>query len=441
MKQLKKLAFVMAFVMMVTLCAGALAEEDSVELTLHMIDPAVNQEAGQSAYLKHGECLEWGHWGGKRECDCFLCPCGEEWRHDDFSAARQDRRVEDFDITTTVTVKKGHMYTLDVYNGNDHVPHGSDYQYVQQYKIDYYSGDSVAIYDEVAGNNINLNADGKNELTLAFDPLYIPTSFTFEGTVTMNGEDPGSQTFDFYVWELTEEQKDEIFDIDSLFTPENFPELPAEGWTDPDWEPESEEQALWLEDFMENTVPRRLARLVRQRALAYPATATISSSGSKLRYTTREFTFYDLTEGVIGSKYTNVHYVIAGVNAPSESICYDDAIYAFSLFVRGFNPQTPVSLDVEEKFVVSRRPLEYYLQNFIGFSSERGYVEAPYEHNLKDIMVFLNRTCPFYNPPAAPEAPAAPAVPQTGDNSPILVWLALACISGMALLTLNRKKA
>ena len=88
MNWLKKLVFAAAFALIMVLCAFALAEEDTVELTLHMIDPVADRKAGGNVFLAHGECLEWGHWGGKRECDCFICPCGEEWRHDDFSAAR-----------------------------------------------------------------------------------------------------------------------------------------------------------------------------------------------------------------------------------------------------------------------------------------------------------------------------------------------------------------
>ena len=300
------------------------------------------------------------------------------------------------------------------------------------YVVDY-TGDSIVIYEENDETKTNINTNGKNELTFAYEPLYTPASYTFEGAVTLDGCIPEDEAFGFHVWELTREQKEAIFNQEGLVTPENFPEIPLGAW-DPDWIPTEEEQEFMLR-FMEKELPRRVAKLIRQRLQDFPVTDTIYSQGDKISYTTREFTFYDLEQGYPGSKYGEFFYVIAAAPTPCDPVCYDESVFGFGLFVQGFNPPTPV--DDTYAVTVSQRPLSMYFFDFEAFSPEYGFVEMNDIQSLKEGLRFAHRICPFYNP----GEPEAPAVPRTGDNSPIMLWLALACVSGMALLGMNRKKA
>ena len=135
------------------------------------------------------------------------------------------------------------------------------------------------------------------------------------------------------------------------------------------------------------------------------------------------------------AKKQDLVYVVMERMEKGRPVCFDDAVYVYEVEVslkRNGPPPQPKSM--QARWSIYQFRLSSDIQRVLGYSSERGFMNS---ENMDGELVpdFRNRTCPVYNPPAAP------AVPQTGDNSPILVWLALACVSGMALLGMNRKKA
>ena len=144
------------------------------------------------------------------------------------------------------------------------------------------------------------------------------------------------------------------------------------------------------------------------------------------------------------------NYVIAEVIEPGKPICYDKAVYGISASLWAYYNTLPSSLEDDWEpssgmmYGEAKEPIRYDVNFICGINSEEGLIalegEEAQKVDTKDIFIFRNRTCPFYNPGES-ETPAAPAVPQTGDNSPIMLWLALVCVSGMALLNFKRKKA
>ncbi|MBR3874303.1 MAG: LPXTG cell wall anchor domain-containing protein [Clostridia bacterium] len=461
MKQLKKLAFVMILLLQVGLCACALAQEvQTATITVHMINEETGGPGGRSVRLFHADCLDHRPDWKKPYCDCLLCPCGNDWYGDNDPAtvSFEDRHVAQHGKTMTFTIQKGHVYTITSSHGIDYYPVEYGYKRKVRRVIDWYNQDEIVIYTVNDPQKTNLNANGKNEVTFVFKPFYTPVDFKLAATKTMDGRDPGGQTFRFNMWELTQEQADLFLNDDLNFgdvlTPEIFPEIPPEAWEDMEWAPPPE-YADEFREFLQREIPRRAMKLLRDELDTCPVLKTISNQGKNVPFVSTQFTFYDMDQDYAGRKYTQRYYAFAEVTESGQPVCYDDSIYIMALNVHTDYIPTPVSLDEEEdEYYFSKddvqedrrqysRQLTATIDEMVKFSSAEGrqYWYRPTDAELEQTFVFRNRTCPFYNPPAAPETPAAPAVPQTGDNSPILVWLALACISGMALLGMNRKKA
>ena len=453
----KRLLLLAAVMLMLTgLCVGALAQEETATITVRIIDPAVNRLVGRKVRLAHGECMDGWHnlLENPQPCDCIICPCGEEWiDNKDYPRddGLQDRDYGRHGENWTVTIRKGHIYTLSALGGRDYV--SKDYGYIRNDRrvIDW-TGDSIQVYRVNDRSKTNLNADGSNIVTFEFEPLYTPVSFNFSAVKTMDGGDPGDLVFNFKVWELTKEQMEEVFSEEDVLTPEYFPEIPQEAWENPEWMPPEEYIDEFMQ-FLEEEIPRRMVKVVREKLESYPAAETLTNEGRNVNYTTREFTFYDLDSGTEGTRYTEKYYVFAEMKEPDQPICYDDAVYALTLGIQGWNPPTPVSLadedgmnfsndEVKEEQRKYREPLRTAIRQMGSISTARGWeqIDSPTEADLASKFIFANRTCPFYNPdePDIPDQQEASAMPQTGDSGHMMMWLLLAAASAAALLALKR---
>ena len=185
MKQLKKLAFVMAFVMMVTLCAGAMASEDGSEtrvtLTVKFVDNVTLKPANGGVKAQHA-C---------ENCAVNINSC---------------LNYDNSDGDTYVELVPGHTYLLTAINSG------------------FYNGDPKQI-------EVKVGTDSKctvNEATVEEVVFHQYIDYDPNATIelpafkTMDGKAPGAQTFTFDIWKYSYE---EFVAMEEEFASANFSSL------------------------------------------------------------------------------------------------------------------------------------------------------------------------------------------------------------------------
>ena len=440
------------------ICTVAHAKVETVQITVNLIDDYTGKPVPHSIAFQHSQCMYWGnHEAIGEECSCFEselypahnwglvglepCKCGERW--DDFT---QHTPWDPLSSSGTFTLKTGHTYLLTlIYN-----PFGYGEYYIRPRPAAYIYADPETGMVTFEKNGVNLIKTAENTFQMKLTNRGAPVEVNINATKLMDGADPGDLKFAFKVWNLTDEQMDEVFDIQEAFDKELFscvdPEIFSQYET---WEEFAEANNYeTYEDFVNDVMTpqayENLCKLVQSRLAKYQYTV-VYNEGKNVPILNKTFSAYNTGEDL----YEKFNYVISEVEQKGNSICEDPAVYAICGEVYGGYQSMPSNLDEEVRpaprfiFFDTPTPMTYNIRSIIGISPSTGMLgKTQEEEEMEDVdtsqlFIFNNTTCPYAD---RPDYPAA-EVPATGDKSCVGLWMALMLLAGGAMLMLMRRHA
>ncbi|MBR5230898.1 MAG: LPXTG cell wall anchor domain-containing protein [Clostridia bacterium] len=281
-----------------------------------------------------------------------------------------------------------------------------------------------------------------------------------DATKYLDDKDPGREKFAFKVWELTERQWNELFNIDILLSvlPENerpvrpvipddgviefIPSNPSTGIPNTGEKIESlrnpgiisPEPAPLPDDFISDDPLSvltedqltKIADHLRKKLDKLPYTI-VYNNGKTVPF---------IDETYAEEEFEKKYFAITEVHDPSKPFCYDHSVYGYSVDIVKFGiivspVLPPVMNDEVVRPPVSGDHIESIMVSNTMFcvSPEHGMHVGPVSEGIDepaDHFIFNNRTCKD--------------VPQTGDNTNFAFLAALAVIGMIGMTVIIRKK-
>lgn len=447
MKRMAKMtALVLLALVLLGLCAAAVAEVEEVTITINVVDSVTGEPLDKQIILRHSQCIYWKyHEENNEECDCFddssawgnnwfmrgltPCDCGEIWSPHTQSTSSPHTG------TGTFTIKTGHKYLVSVYYN----VFGYGEHHVRPRPAPYIYADPETGELSFVGNGVELSMTDSTTFRYPLVNRVAPVEVNLNATKLMDGEDPGEQVFSFKVWQVTESQMQEYFDISNLIMLLKEDELP-------EWKEEYEEMDFY--EFVQLTFTPKQYGLILERLTEkldkLPHTI-VSSSGKTVPILNRTFSPYDFEQVDSDSFGIDYNFIIAEVQESGNGVCEDKVIYGVTLRVGGFYPTLPSNLEddmtppthIDQMFDVQHPMHASYwfpmaIHPELGFGFLDGEVT---EEEIAEMFVFRNTTCPY----ADPAPTEVPEVPATADGGFPIYWAALLLVGVMVMILRPRR--